>query len=298
MAKFVVQQCPVCGNTKFTESLTCTDYFVSGEKFNIKKCDSCGFKFTDEIEDELNIGKFYQSENYISHSNTAKGIVNLAYHAVRKYMLGRKRKLVEKSTGLKTGQLLDIGTGTGFFMNAMKSAGWEVTGTEKSPDARKFAKKEFKLKINETEELFQFKKENFDVITLWHVLEHIHRLNENMEKIRELLIPKGKLIIAVPNHTSYDARYYKDFWAAWDVPRHIWHFGPEQMKLLSEKFDLKLTEMRTMPFDGFYVSMLSEKYKKSKLGLLKGLFRGKISFWKSIFKPEDCSSLIYIFEKQ
>lgn len=297
MAKFIVQQCPVCGKSEFSSSLICTDYFVSGEKFNIKKCDSCGFMFTDNIEDEHHIGKYYQSENYISHSNTKKGMVNLAYHTVRKYMLARKRKLVEKSTGLKTGQLLDVGTGTGFFLNEMKSAGWQITGTEKSPDARQFSKNNFGLNILETEELFELKDGSFDAITLWHVLEHIHLLHKNLLKFKELLKPNGKLIIAVPNHTSYDARHYKEFWAAWDVPRHIWHFGPEQMKKLGEKHNLKLAGLRIMPFDAFYVSMISEKYKKSKMVLLRGFFYGKISFWKSIFKPANCSSLIYIFEK-
>lgn len=296
MAKFIVRQCPVCDGTKFTPFIVCTDYFVSGEDFSIKSCTSCGFKITENIEDEQNIGKYYQSEDYISHSNTTKGLVNSVYHSVRKYMLGKKRMLVEKSTGLKTGQILDVGTGTGFFLNEMKSNGWEITGTEKSAEARDFAKKEFDLDIFETEELFQLKNESFDAITLWHVLEHIHKLNENLEILKKLLRPNGKLIIAVPNHTSYDARHYKRFWAAWDVPRHIWHFGPEQMKQLGDKHGLKLSGLRTMPFDAFYVSMLSEKYKKSKLTLLKGLFFGKISLWESIFKPANCSSLIYIFE--
>jgi 2-polyprenyl-3-methyl-5-hydroxy-6-metoxy-1,4-benzoquinol methylase len=297
MAKFIVSQCPVCGNSSFSHYITCTDFFVSAKEFSIKKCESCGFKITDNIEDELNIGKYYQSEDYISHSNTTRGFVNTAYHMVRNYMLGRKRNLVEKSTDLETGHILDVGTGTGFFLNEMKENGWEITGTEKSQDARAFSKKEFGLTIKETEELFELENESFDAITLWHVLEHIHRINENMEKFKELLKPNGKLIIAVPNYTSYDARHYKAFWAAWDVPRHIWHFGPEQMKLLGEKHGLKLLGLKIMPFDAFYVSMLSEKYKKSKLILFKGLLFGKISFWKSIFKPENCSSLIYIFEK-
>ena len=297
MAKFIVQKCPVCNGTKFAPFIVCTDYFVSGDEFSIKTCKSCGFKITENVEDEQNIGRYYESKNYISHSNTTKGFVNSVYHAVRKYMLGRKRKLVEKSTGLKTGRILDVGTGTGFFLNEMRFNGWEITGTEKSVDARKFAKDVFDLDILETEELFHLEKEKFDAITLWHVLEHIHRLNENLDTLKQLLKPNGKLIIAVPNHTSYDARHYKMFWAAWDVPRHIWHFGPDQMKLLGEKHGLVLSGLRTMPFDSFYVSMLSEKYKKSKSSLFKGLFYGKISFWKSIFKPEDCSSLIYIFEK-
>jgi len=296
MSKFNVQQCPVCDGKKFSPFLTCTDYFVSGENFQIKKCNSCGFKITENIEDEENIGSYYQSENYISHSNTSKGVVNKVYHSVRNYMLGSKRRLVEKATSLKTGQILDVGTGTGFFLNEMKENGWQVTGTEKSSDARDFAKKEFNLDNLSSENLFTLKDKSFDVITLWHVLEHIHLINENMETFHRLLKEKGKLIIAVPNHSSADAKHYKEFWAAYDVPRHIWHFAPKQMKQLGDKHGFKLASLHTMPFDSFYVAMLSEKYKKSKLSLFKGIFYGKISWLNSILNFAKCSSVIYVFE--
>jgi 2-polyprenyl-3-methyl-5-hydroxy-6-metoxy-1,4-benzoquinol methylase len=297
MSKFNVIQCPVCGAKKFSPFLTCTDYFVSGEQFSIKQCASCGFKITENIEDEENIGRYYQSENYISHSNTSKGLVNSVYHSVRKYMLGRKRRLVEKVTSLKTGQILDVGTGTGFFLNEMKENGWQVTGTEKSSDARNFAKKEFNLENLPSENLFSLKDSSFDVITLWHVLEHIHLLNENMETFTRLLKPAGKLIIAIPNNDSSDAKHYKEFWAAYDVPRHIWHFAPKQMEQLGKKHGFKLSSLQTMPFDSFYVAMLSEKYKKSKLALFKGIFYGKISWLNSLFNPGKCSSVIYVFER-
>lgn len=297
MPKFNVLQCPVCDGKTFSPFLSCTDFFVSGEEFQIKKCNVCGFKITENIEDEDNIGRYYQSENYISHSNTTKGLVNSVYHSVRKYMLGRKRHLVEKSTGLRNGDILDVGTGTGFFLNEMNENGWRVTGTEKSSDARDFAIKEFKLNNLPSEQLFTLKEKSFDAITLWHVLEHIHQLNENMATFNRLLKSDGKLIIAVPNHESSDAKHYKEFWAAYDVPRHIWHFSPSQMKQLGEKHGFKLTSLHTMPFDSFYVAMLSEKYKKSKLALLNGVFYGKISWLKSIFNPAKCSSVIYVFEK-
>ena len=211
-------------------------------------------------------------------------------------MLGRKRRLVEKSTSLKTGQILDVGTGTGFFLNEMKINGWQVNGTEKSSDARDFAKKEFSLDNLPSENLFTLKDNSFDVITLWHVLEHIHQITENMEAFGRLLKTNGKLIIAVPNHDSTDANHYKEFWAAFDVPRHIWHFAPKQMKQLGEKHGFKLASLHTMPFDSFYVAMLSEKYKKSSLSLFKGIFFGKISWLNSIFNPGKCSSVIYVFE--
>ncbi len=297
MSVFNINRCPVCGNNNFKSFITCTDFFVSGEQFEIRECTGCGFKFTFNAEDEENIGKYYQSEEYISHSNTSKGLVNAVYHRVRNYMLGRKRRLVEKTTGLKTGRLLDVGTGTGFFLNEMKKHGWKVSGTEKNGDARAFVQNEFGLEIEEPKQLFQFEKESFDAITLWHVLEHIHQLNENMETFARLLKPGGKLIIALPNHTSYDARHYKQYWAAWDVPRHLWHFAPEQMNLLGKRHGFLLKSLHTMPFDSFYVSLLSEKYKKSKLALFKGLLHGKISWLKSLVDKKRCSSVIYVFGK-
>lgn len=297
MAKFNVPKCPVCNSTAFSPFLVCTDFFVSGEEFPIKECSTCGLKITQDIENEENIGRYYQSEKYISHSNTSKGLVNSVYHAVRRYMLGRKRRLVEKVASLKAGRILDVGTGTAFFLNEMKAKGWQVTGTEKSSDARDFARKEFNLNNLPSEELFEIPKESFDVITLWHVLEHIHQLGENMNAFERLLSNKGKLIIAVPNSDSYDAKHYKAYWAAYDVPRHIWHFAPKQMKLLGEKHGFALKSLHSMPFDSFYVSMLSEKYKKSKFGLLKGMFYGKVSWIGSIFNPAKCSSVIYVFEK-
>jgi SAM-dependent methyltransferase len=298
MTKYNVQICPVCDENEFSTFLTCTDFFVSGEEFQIKQCKSCGFKITENIEDEESIGPYYQSENYVSHSNTTKGIINAVYHQVRKYMLGRKRRLVEKSSALRKGHILDVGTGTGFFLNEMKEYGWQVTGIEKSEEARKFAKSEFNLDNLPTEELFKLKEKEYDIVSLWHVLEHIHLLNENMDAFFRLLKNDGKLIIAVPNNDSYDAKHYKEFWAAYDVPRHIWHFAPSQMQKLGEKHGFKLISLKTMPFDSFYVSMLSEKYKKQKGAFLKGVFHGKISWLGSIINRAKCSSVIYVFEKK
>lgn len=298
MGKFNMQNCPVCNEKRVSDFLICTDFFVSGENFEIKECTGCGLKITFDVENEENIGRYYQSENYISHSNTAKGLINTVYHQVRKYMLGRKRKLVEKVMQTKTGSVLDVGTGTGYFLNEMKNHGWQVTGTEKSREAREFAKKEFDLDLNDSEDIFHFENLKFDAITLWHVLEHIHRLNENMEMFVQLMKPAGKLIVAVPNNQSWDANHYKQYWAAWDVPRHLWHFDPTQMKILGKRHGLRLSRIDSMPFDSFYVSILSEKYKNSKSPLIKGVFHGKISWLASLLNKKRGSSVIYIFEKQ
>ncbi len=298
MSEFVIDKCPVCDNNQFSPFLTTTDFFVSGEEFEIRQCTGCGLKFTFNSKDEEQIGRYYQSEDYISHSNTGKGFINALYHLVRKYMLRRKRNLVEKITRKQKGDLLDVGAGTGFFLREMKQRGWQVTGTEKSPDARKFAKKKFKLQLKPSSELFAFKEKSFDAITLWHVLEHIHRLNDYMDAFHRLLKNGGKLIIALPNRASYDARHYREYWAAWDVPRHLWHFAPMQMRLLGDKHGFSLESNHNMPFDSFYVSILSEKYKNSNFPFFKGLLFGKISWLISLTGKDRGSSVIYVFEKK
>jgi len=212
-------------------------------------------------------------------------------------MLTRKRRLAEKSSAVQKGSILDVGTGTGFFLNEMREHKWKVTGVEKSDEARKFSKAEFGLDILSPDKLFELDKNSYDVISLWHVLEHIHEIDKTMNTFSQLLKNNGKLIIAVPNHTSYDAKHYKKFWAAYDVPRHIWHFGPEQMKKLAKKHGFNFKSLHTMPFDSFYVSMLSEKYKKSSLGFIRGITHGTFSWLNTLFNKSKCSSLIYVFEK-
>jgi 2-polyprenyl-3-methyl-5-hydroxy-6-metoxy-1,4-benzoquinol methylase len=297
MSEFQIPQCPVCNKESFSHYLTTTDFFVSGEQFEIKHCNTCGLKFTSNAKDEEHSGQYYQSDDYISHSNTGKGIVNTIYHLVRKYMLGRKRKLVEKVTGCKKGRILDVGSGTGFFLNEMKKHGWEVTGTEKSPEARGFVKKKFNLSVYPANELFNFDDQGYDVITLWHVLEHIHQLNENMEAYFRKLKPNGKLVVAVPNWTSFDGRYYRKNWAAWDVPRHLWHFANYSMERLGNKYGFNIEGLYNMPFDSFYVSILSEKNRKAKFPLLRGLIVGKISWLVSLTGKGRGSSVIYVFDK-
>ena len=191
-----------------------------------------------------------------------------------------------------------MGAGTGFFLNEMQNHDWKVYGTEKSENARNFAKEKFNIHLNTPSDIKLFDDKQFNMITLWHVLEHIYNLNEYMEQLRRLMKDDGFLIVAVPNSNSFDARFYKRFWAAYDVPRHIWHFSPDQMKILGEKHGLKLTGIKKMPLDAFYISILSEKYKGSKIPFIKGVITGKISWLLSFFDYRKCSSLIFIFGKE
>jgi len=297
MAIIDVKTCPVCSGNIFTDFLECTDHFVSNEKFLIKECSKCSFKITDKVPDEDSIGSYYQSENYISHSNTSAGIVNRLYHIAREFMLSRKRKTVTKSLGKKTGMLLDIGAGTGFFAAHMKQHGWNISGTEKSSEAREFAEKEQKIKLIPAEGLFNLEKDQYDAITLWHVMEHFHDLDKYIVEMKRILNQDGALFIALPNHSSYDAKHYENYWAAYDVPRHIWHFAPKHVQQIFENAGFSLVKKYRMPLDSFYISMMSEKYKKSGLALIKGVFYGKISWLVSLFNKDRCSSVIYVLKK-
>jgi 2-polyprenyl-3-methyl-5-hydroxy-6-metoxy-1,4-benzoquinol methylase len=214
-------------------------------------------------------------------------------------MLKRKFDFICKQSGKTVGKILDIGCGTGYFLNELKHKGWEAFGIEKNEQARKHAIEYFNLFVKSETHIHKFPKKSFDVITLWHALEHLEDLNEIMEKIYDLLLPDGIAIIAVPNCNSYDARHYKTYWAGYDVPRHLWHFTPKTMKLMVEKFNFNIICQKPMPFDAFYVSLLSEKYKKTNkfIAFIKAMFIGAISNIKTRFDKNKGSAIIYVLKK-
>ena len=287
-------RCPVCDALNIRKVLSAKDHTVSNEVFEIWECSTCTLRFTQNIPDQLSIGKYYQSENYISHSNTDKGIINRLYHAVRQFTLKGKKNLIQRHTHLSKGNLLDIGAGTGVFAACMQNAGWTVTGLEPDDDARRKATELNNIFLKEPDELFQLPSKSFDAITMWHVLEHVHELHAYIEQIKDILKANGIIFIAVPNYTSKDASHYNEAWAAYDVPRHLYHFSPTAMKILLEKHGLKLKTIQPMWFDGFYVSLLSEKYKTGKGNLLKGFLSGIASNSKTVLQKDKCSSIIYI----
>lgn len=290
-------ECPVCGNHRFKMVFTVKDHFVTHEEFPIHACIRCGMMITSSLPGQAEFGRYYKSEDYISHSDTRQGLVNKAYHAVREIMLNIKLRTIRKVSQKKTGTLLDIGTGTGYFLNHMKNNGWKVSGTERDESARKFALERWGIDVRSDEELFTFEPYSFDVITLWHVMEHLPSIEQHWKILSKLLKPDGVLIIALPNAGSFDAHHYGKYWAAWDVPRHLWHFAPDHISELGQKHGFRLTRLKRMPFDSFYISIMSEKYKGSSMPLFKGIFWGKISWLSSIINPRKCSSLIYIFKK-
>jgi 2-polyprenyl-3-methyl-5-hydroxy-6-metoxy-1,4-benzoquinol methylase len=290
----VYNSCPGCGDENISRVLSAKDETVSGKKFEIWECKNCSLRFTQNIPEQENIGRYYQSENYISHSDTKKGFVNNLYHIIRKRTLVQKKNLIETGTGKSSGSILDLGAGTGAFLNTMKIAGWDCAGIEPDKTARDKASELYGIHLKQSEELFSFPAESFDAITLWHVLEHVHQLHEYVQKFSEVLRPGGKLFIAVPNYTSKDAQIYGSYWAAYDVPRHLYHFSPKAMERLLNAHGLRLHKIRPMWYDSVYVSLLSEKYKTGKSNPVTAFINGMISNLNTLFNKEKCSSLIYI----
>jgi 2-polyprenyl-3-methyl-5-hydroxy-6-metoxy-1,4-benzoquinol methylase len=290
----VYSACPCCNGVDISKVLSAADHTVSNETFEIWQCNVCTARFTQNVPDKNEIEKYYKSENYISHSDTKQGFINSLYHFVRKRTLNGKRKLVEKYTKLSIGKILDIGAGTGAFLQVMQKSEWEVTGLEPDETARENAKKLYGLNLQPSEELFNLKAETFDAITLWHVLEHVHELPEYMDQLKKLLKLTGCLFIAIPNYACYDEKIYKEFWAGYDVPRHLYHFSPTSITQLLLQHGLQLKEIKPMWYDSFYVSMLSEKYKTGKNNFLNACWNGYVSNWKALFNKERCSSIIYI----
>lgn len=286
--------CPVCDCSKLNEKYEIKDYTVSGGNFKVWECENCQLRFTQDIPVISEIGAYYQSEEYISHSNTNQGLVNRLYQMVRTFTLKQKLKLVRRASGKKTGRLLDIGCGTGEFLHTMNGAGWEVLGLEPEPAAREQVLKNFGLDAKSNEELFELEENTRDVVSMWHVLEHVHQLNDYIATIHKILKEDGLLIIAVPNYQSLDADRYQAHWAAYDVPRHLYHFSPQSMETLLTNHRFELKRMKHMPFDPFYVSLLSEKYLHGKTRLIPAFWTGFRSWMQSTGNVRRGSSIIYM----
>ena len=287
-------QCPICQSENIRKVFMVADHSVSNEEFSIYHCDNCQARFTQDIPKEEDIGRYYDSEEYISHSNTDQGIINQLYQQVRKYTLNQKRRRIELLTRSGSGSLLDIGCGTGEFAGIMKNSGWRVVGLEPDSEARRQALQIQKIEAYPSQHLFELEEGDYDVVTMWHVLEHVHQLHEYLDQIKKVLKPKGYLVIAVPNYTSPDAQHYGAYWAAYDVPRHLYHFSPHSMKVLMEKHGFEIQRQLNMNLDAFYVSMLSEKYMGKSPELVRGAWQGWRSYYKTWDKPESCSSVMYV----
>jgi 2-polyprenyl-3-methyl-5-hydroxy-6-metoxy-1,4-benzoquinol methylase len=274
--------------------LTVKDHSVSGEEFKLFYNQDFEMLETFPQPSLDKLPEYYKSEDYISHTDNKRNLFEKAYHVVKKVSLKRKVKLIN-SFPLSGKLLLDIGCGTGDFLNVAKQNSWEVNGIEPNIKARNIANQKTNNCVFGTEQLLKYKVKSFDVITLWHVLEHLPKLEEHFSIFKKLLKPNGILIIAVPNYKSYDAQYYKSYWAAYEVPRHLWHFSKKSISKLVECNNMKVIKILPMKFDAFYVCLLSEKYKSGIMNPLKAFWIA----WRSNLKAnrnQEYSSLIYIIK--
>ncbi len=271
--------------------LTVKDHSVSGKEFKLLYNNEYDFLETFPQPSPEALPEYYKSEDYISHTDTKRSLFEKAYHFVRRFSLKKKLKLIN-SFSSEAKNLLDVGCGTGDFLQIAQQNNWTVFGIEPNENARNIANQKTKNTVFDVEQLLKFKPKSFDVITLWHVLEHLPDLEEHIAILKSLLTPKGTLIIAVPNYKSYDAKYYKEFWAAYDVPRHLWHFSQVTISKLVKKEKMKVIKTLPMKYDSYYVSLLSEKYKSGWMNILDAFRVG----WVSNFKAKqstEYSSLIY-----
>jgi ubiquinone/menaquinone biosynthesis C-methylase UbiE len=267
------------------------DYTVSHQKFDLQYDSRFDLLHTFPQPPASELDKYYESDDYISHTDSKRSWFEKAYHMVKKRALNQKVQLLEKHQPNK-GNLLDMGCGTGDFLQVAQQAGWQVQGIEPNEKAQKIAASKGATLISGTPAAAD---QTFDAITLWHVLEHLPNLELQIKVLKRILKPTGTLLIAVPNYKSFDAGYYKQFWAAYDVPRHLWHFSKTSIDRLVEQEGMKVVSVRPMKFDSFYVSLLSEKYKTGKMNYVNAFFVGLYSNWKGS-QTKEYSSHIYVIK--
>ena len=287
--------CPWCNSEKTQTYIWVKDEFLTKEEFQIQECLNCGLLFTEPRPPKDKIGDYYKSEEYYSHQENKKGFIPKLYESIKAINLKNKYKIA--TNGKSVGKLLDIGCGVGDFIHTAEEQGWQCTGVEPSQDAKAIAKKRIKAEILSSEDLEQIPNETFDVITMWHVLEHVDDLKWQMAQLQRLIKKGGRIVIALPNYKSYDATFYKEKWAAYDVPRHLNHFNKDTLVKIFKTNDLNLVKTDKLKWDAYYISFMSEQYKHHTLPLIKGAIRGLISNCKAR-KTNEWSSRVYVFEKQ
>ena len=276
-------------------NITVKDHSVSGEEFQLVFDEGLELYKTEPQPSLDKLPSYYESEDYISHTDTQRNLFEKIYHWVRSYMLSKKMMLVAEHTKSDSQKVLDIGCGTGDFLAMAQKYKWEVTGVEPDEHARKIAATKTASNIHTNDWLAEVADDSFDAVTMWHVLEHVPNLEAQIATLKRIIKPNGTIFIAVPNFKSHDATHYKEFWAAFDVPRHLWHFSQNAIKGLFQKENLKVVKILPMKFDAYYVSLLSEKHKTGKMNPVKAFYRGFVSNFKAITSSEY-SSLIYVIQ--
>jgi len=291
-------KCVICLGRLNNDDFKVKDSLVSGDYFSILECKNCGLGHTCPVPAEHNLGYYYKSVEYFSHTDKPRSLLQVVYQHVRKIMITKKIGFINKYS--KNGKrILDYGCGTGDFLAKCVEKGWGACGLEPDIDARKIAEKSHNIKIADNlNELEHAETETFDVITLWHVIEHVYNLNETMIRLKKLLSENGVLVLAVPNRESYDAKHYKTKWGGYDVPRHLHHFNDKAIQSLAKRHGLIVIDRKPLIFDSFFVSLLSENQKFFPLRAVKALIIGSVSNIRAFFGLNPYSSLVYFLQSQ
>jgi len=289
-----IKECPVCHSVKFTNYLYTQDYFLSKEPFTLSQCEHCGLVFTNPRPEDVDLASYYNSPNYLSHHAAGFSVLRWIYQFLRKRNIRWKYRLLHSF--IPKGKILDVGCGTGEVLNFFKHKGWEVRGIEPNEKARLFATEVYDIPVADEPGLLNLPAESFDVISLWHVLEHVPDLNRRMTDLKKLLKPDGLLLIALPNLASMDAKYYGKYWAALDVPRHLYHFSPDSFLELAIRHGYKLMNKIPMKLDAYYISLLSERYRRRCCTYLRAFIVGYHSN-RNARRDLQYSSMIYILKK-
>ena len=266
------------------------DYSVSKQIFDLHHNPEFDLLITYPKPSIEELPSYYESEDYISHTDGKRSLFEKLYQFIKNIALKNKLKLINSQS--QKGKILDIGAGTGDFLVVAKNDGWEIMGIEPGEKPRNIAIQKGVSFVNNLSDLAD---NSFDVITMWHVLEHVPDLDLQIKEIKRLIKPNGTILIAVPNFKSFDANYYGKFWAAFDVPRHLWHFSKTAIEKLFAIEKLQLVNVLPMKFDSFYVSLLSEKYKNGTMNFFNAFWIG----WKSNRygkRNSEYSSHIYILK--
>ena len=292
----MIEKCLVCHSDQVRKVMDITDHLVSHESFILKECEQCKFRFISDPPEADVAYKYYETEEYVEHSDSSEGLINIVYHRARRWMLQYKYRIMKKAG--RTQKLLDFGTGTGYFINFMKTKGFQVHGVEISDKARKFGKESFQLDIHHPNDIYSDSfPTKFGYITFWHVLEHIYNPDEVLNRVRELMDDQGLLIVALPNYDCLEEKIYLNYWNGYDIPRHLWHWNKSSFIQYMERLGFQIKRTGMLPLDPFYNGLISESYRKKTWAHILIPFIGITSLLRGWLNHEKASSIVYYFEK-